>query len=245
MVSVQVMSRAESELEKFDSMFVAQTKKGCVQEIFGCEATNEFKIYPSKDEAKGVEVMYSLEESSFIQRLCCKNARAFDQTIWMGTKDAKGGVVLKLHKDLTCGVASCQCCCNPAISFMYGDDSKLGSADVPFFFCLPKISVKGPEGTEEYSVQMPSCMGGICVDCMAEGCCNCKIPFYIYPPGKGAKGEEVGKIIKMWRGMGTEVFTDAASFQLEFPKGIDTSAKARLLGTTMFLNMLFFEKGNE
>ena len=94
-------------------------------------------------------------------------------------------------------------------------------------------------------MQQPSCCGGMCVDCMAEGCCNCKIPFYIYPPGAGDKGEEVGKIIKLWRGLGTEAFTDAASFELTFPKGVDPQAKARLLGTTMLVNMLFFEKGNE
>jgi hypothetical protein len=89
-------------------------------------------------------------------------------------------------------------------------------------------------------------MGGVCVDCMAEGCCNCKIPFYIYPTGSaGGKGEEVGKVVKMWRGMGTEVFTDAASFQLDFPKEADAPSKAMLLGTTMFINMLFFEKGGE
>jgi len=87
---------------------------------------------------------------------------------------------------------------------------------------------------EEYKVQMPSCVGGMCVrqgklpiggdhaetlpiphrrciDCCAEGLCNCKVPFYIYPAGSsGGKGEEIGKIVKMWRGLGTEVFTDAA-----------------------------------
>ena len=38
-----------------------------------------------------------------------------------------------------------------------------------------------------------------------------------------------------------QVFTDADSFQLDFPKGIDAPAKARMLGTTAFVNMLFFE----
>ena len=39
-----------------------------------------------------------------------------------------------------------------------------------------------------------------------------------------------------------QVFTDADSFQLDFPKGIDASAKARMLGTTAFVNMIFFEE---
>ncbi len=88
-------------------------------------------------------------------------------------------------------------------------------------------------------------MGGMCVDCMAEGLCNCKIPFYVYKPGKCEKGEEVGKIVKVWGGLGREMLTDAAQFELSFPPGIDTQAKARLLGSTIFVNMLFFEKRNE
>ena len=39
-----------------------------------------------------------------------------------------------------------------------------------------------------------------------------------------------------------QVFTDADSFQLDFPKGIDAPAKARMLGTTAFVNMIFFEE---
>ena len=37
-------------LAGYESLFVKQTKKGCIQELLGCEATNEFKIYPSKDQ---------------------------------------------------------------------------------------------------------------------------------------------------------------------------------------------------
>ena len=197
-------------------------------------------------QANGTESFYSLEESTFLMRLCCKNQRAFTQTVWVGNKDSKSQVVMTMEKSLTCPVGPCTCCCIPAITYKNSDDTLLGTADVPMFCCLPKLAVKDASGKEEYAIQMPSCMGGVCVDCMAEGCCNCKIPFYIFPPGSsGARGEEIGKIVKLWRGMKTEVFSDAASFNLEFPKGIDPSSKARLLGSTMFVNMLFFEKGNE
>ena len=189
--------------------------------------------------------MYSLEDSEFWMRCCCKNQRAFTQTIWTGSKDERGPTVMTMEKSLSCGVAPCQCCCAPAIQFKGPDGTLIGSADVPWFFCLPKISLKDATGAEEYAVQQPSCCGGLVVDCAAEGCCNCKLPIYIYPPGKGGKGEEVGKIIKLWRGMGTEVFTDATSFQVDMPKGIDAAAKSRILGTTMFINMLFFETGQE
>ena len=53
---------------------------------------------------------------------------------------------------------------------------------------------------------------------------------------------QVGKIVKLWRGLGTEVFTDADSFQVEFPEGADEDTKKRILGTVMFVNIQFFEK---
>ena len=195
-------------------------------------------------QSNGDSIFYSLEESTFCCRFFCKNQRAFTQTVWKGTKDQRESVIMTMKKEWTLPVAPCQCCCIPAISYFAADGSPMGSASVPCHFCLPSISVKDPSGNQEYAIQMPSCCGGLCVDVCAEGLCNCKIPFYIYPPGKGAKGEEIGKIIKLWRGLGTEIFTDASSFQVEFPKGIDETAKARVLGSTFFINMLFFEKGN-
>ena len=37
-------------LASHESLFVKQTKRGCIKELLGCEATNEFKIYPSQAE---------------------------------------------------------------------------------------------------------------------------------------------------------------------------------------------------
>lgn len=238
-------------LREHKEMFVKQTKKGCIQELLGCEATNEFKIFPNKDAASQPERqnMYSLEESSFLCRLCCANNRSFTQEIWTGTKEALGPSILKMERPFANPLTPC-CCCNfpPLMQTMNFSDSTgpLGMVSIPCFICLPSLKVEDQSGKHEYNVSMPSCMGGICVDCMAEGCCNCKIPFYIFKPGVPlVRGQESGKIIKLWRGLGTEVFTDAASFQVDFPEDAEPASKARLLGTTMFINIQFFEKGNE
>lgn len=224
-------------------LFVKQTRKGCIQELFGCEAKNEFLIFNNKDESKSgsPEIMYSLEESSCMMRFCCKNNRGFTQTIWEGTKDNQGAPVLTMDRPLACPVQPC-CCCNFAPFMNTITFADIGSAEVPCFFCLPSIKVKDRNGSEKYQVQMPSCCGGLCVNCMAEGCCNCKIPFYIYPPGPATDETKVGKIVKLWRGLGTEVFTDAASFQVEFPPNATDEDKALITGTTLYVNVLFFEK---
>ena len=55
-------------------------------------------------------------------------------------------------------------------------------------------------------------------------------------------GRQVGKIIKLPI---YERFTHADSFQVEFPQGADEATKKRILGTVMFVNILFFEKDNK
>ena len=112
------------------------------------------------------------------------------------------------------------------------------------FLFYTNIKVKDATGNIKYQVQMPSCCMGMCINCMAEGCCNCKIPFYVFTPTSETTGDKaIGKIVKLWRGLGTELFTDAASFQVEFPEEATAADKALLTGTTMYVNILFFEKG--
>merc|ERR1719199_428732 len=100
-------------LDKFDGMFVKQTRKGCIQELCGCEAKNEFKIFPDGDAAKDDAnmTMYSLEESSCLVRLCCQGNRSFTQTMWLGNKDNQGAVALQMKRPLACPLQPC-CCCN-------------------------------------------------------------------------------------------------------------------------------------
>jgi hypothetical protein len=58
-------------------------------------------------------------------------------------------------------------------------------------------------------------------------------------------GQELGKITKKWSGLAKESFTDADNFGIAFPKGIDLSQKAVLLGAVFLIDFVHFEnKGN-
>jgi hypothetical protein len=236
-----------------DEVLIKQTKKGCIQELMGCEAKNEFLIYKSLDSQRDgqPEIMYSLEESGFCVRCCCQNNRPFTQTIWKGTKDAHTEVFLDMKKDwafpLSPGYGPCFCGLIPALnkppfiqSIKMGD---IGSVEIPCFCCIANLKIKDETGKVQYQMQQPSCMGGMCVNCFAEGCCNCKVPFYMFEPDvvKCEVGKEVGKVVKLWRGIGTEIFTDAASFQVTFPPGLDDVSKKRIIGSVFMVNMQFFE----
>lgn len=58
-------------------------------------------------------------------------------------------------------------------------------------------------------------------------------------------GQELGKITKKWSGLLKESFTDADNFGISFPKGIDLSQKAVLLGAVFLIDFVHFEnQGN-
>ncbi len=53
--------------------------------------------------------------------------------------------------------------------------------------------------------------------------------------------QELGKITKKWSGLAKESFTDADNFGITFPKGIDISQKAVLLGAVFLIDFVHFE----
>ena len=120
-----------------------------------------------------------------------------------------------------------------------------------FFCCVPKFAVFNAEGVQTHVIHQPKCCGGLCVDVFAEGCCSCRIPFYVYNVTKGADNKITesdkhdGAITKVWGGMAKEIFTDADNFELSFPSKADVNNKATLLGGVFLINQLFFEGKND
>merc|ERR1712130_1096723 len=54
---------------------------------------------------------------------------------------------------------------------------------------------------------------------------------------------EVGRITKKsWTGIGNELLHDADIFHLTFPKDLDVSVKATLLGAALLIDFAFFEE---
>ena len=49
----------------------------------------------------------------------------------------------------------------------------------------------------------------------------------------------MGKIVKKWRGMLVETFTNTDTFNIEFPDNIDVTTKALLAGATMLVGRFF------
>jgi hypothetical protein len=220
------------------NLCVKQTRKGALQEFFGCDANTEFKIATMTNQQH--DIYYATEDTSFCIRLFCKGCRPF--TITVSDGGAPGGKVHAIYdRPFRCPLGSAKCCCFQELSLKSPEGAAMGAVEEDCWFCVPSFKVMKDEHVLQYNIHQPTCCGGCCVDVCAEGCCSCRVPFHIYAPGDHEKGKEVGKITKIWGGLAKEVFTDADTFELQFPNDADQATKARLLGATFLINQLFFE----
>eukprot|EP00284_Hemiselmis_tepida_P012541 CAMPEP_0174928860 /NCGR_PEP_ID=MMETSP1355-20121228/26493_1 /TAXON_ID=464990 /ORGANISM="Hemiselmis tepida, Strain CCMP443" /LENGTH=254 /DNA_ID=CAMNT_0016175039 /DNA_START=26 /DNA_END=790 /DNA_ORIENTATION=- len=231
-------------LAPHNDLFVKQTRRGCIQEIMGCEAKTEFKIATKANNQ--ADFMYALEDTSFCMRLILNNIRPWIMNVTAGP-GTPGGPPVSIHERI-CALppGACKCCCYQEVIHKDPTGVPIGSTKEMFYFCpVPKFQVLRADGSPEYLISMPTCIGGLCVNIFAEGLCNCRVPIYIYPPDATEFSTEnkIGFITKIWAGLGTELFSDADKFELEFPPGAAPDSKARLLGTLFLMNQLFFEGG--
>lgn len=86
------------------------------------------------------------------------------------------------------------------------------------------------------------------VDCCAEGnpfgrgCC--RQSFRVYPFSQENTDDDapyVGKILKKPISVLMELFTNAEIHVLDFPSGSSAAQKGTLIGSTIFLNSIFFQ----
>lgn len=88
----------------------------------------------------------------------------------------------------------------------------------------------------------------MCINICAEGnpCGKgcCKASFRVYDPSlANTDGDApyLGQILKKPKSAMVEIFTDAETFIVDFPKDASPAQKGVLIGTSIFLNATFFE----
>jgi hypothetical protein len=221
------------------NLFVKQTKRGCLQELMGCEAKTEFQI--ATMDQKDFNLFYVLEQTSCMNRFVCGGNRPWEMI--MSTGGAGGGpLVAKFVRPFKCPAGTCKICCHQEVQVKDANGSDLGLVKEQCYYFVPMFDIKRPDMSVEYRLGPPTCLGGTCVNVCAEGCCNCRIPFYVFPPTGGSDtGSKIGSMTKIWGGLGTELFTDADKFEVTFPNDATPDGKLRLLGSLFLLNQIFFE----
>mmetsp|Transcript_31293 Transcript_31293/g.66598 ORF Transcript_31293/g.66598 Transcript_31293/m.66598 type:complete len:299 (-) Transcript_31293:114-1010(-) len=266
-------------LDRHETLIVKQTARGCLQECMGCEAKSEFKIAPytwgdvqvgypwrvSESAMNTPDLMYALEESSFISRCCWRDGRSFNMKVSSGGEP--GGTPI-VNYDKPCGMPlycsiptqdgsiDVPCCCMlPTVSTTLPDGSPLGSESkyICDQFCfVPKLSYS-EGGKDIYIVRPQTCCGGCCIACK---CCSGKgaayISFYFHDANTGKVvtqdptddgfNDNSPQIKKVWGGFKKECCTTADTFIIKFPQGCDANRKAGLLGMTFLIDFTVFER---
>lgn len=244
----QRMERCCDELKAHMSgagtLSIRQTRKGWCQEILGCEARDEYKYF------KGGEKEHfatALEESNFFVRLFCAPCHPFKISIVENSTSAE---LLSVDRPCNCPVAACKCCCYQQATFTSGGQP-MGSIKEQCFYCVPRFLAYDAEEKELYKMHAPTCVGGMCVNCCAEGnpCGKgcCKASFRIFPADQADTNGDapyVGQILKKPKSLATEIFTDANAFDVTFPDAATADEKALIIGSAMFFNANFFEREN-
>lgn len=238
-------------LNESDEFRICQTRKGCIQEMLGCEANSEFKFIVGDTQRGIIE-----EQTSCCIRFFCGNIRPWTTKMAEGA-DINGPTFLEFERPFRCMPGACKCCCFQEVMVSDGNKASLGGIREVCWYCVPNYQLYKTPESPEYDLHMPTCCGGMMVNLCAQGCCNCRIPFYFYKPGgdeetaalssksspvPGMENETPkAQICKVWSGLTNELFTDVDTFEVKCPDGSDEGTKARMIGATLMLNQLYFE----
>ena len=204
-----LMRSSVNAFAEFPNLLVKQTRKGWFQECFGCDANTEFNI--STIDMKNNNLFYATENSSCCIRFFCGGNRPFEITV-TGGNSTNGPKIAKFERPFNCcPVSPCKCCCYQTVKVSDADNQHLGIIREQCWYCVPGFVVDTESGSPQYDIHMPTCCCGMCINVCAEGCCNCRVPFYIYASGTN---DQKGKIVKIWGGLKKEILTDADTFEV-------------------------------
>jgi len=225
-------------IQNAPNLLVKQTRKGCLQEMMGCEAQSEFNIATMEDQR--LNILYAIEEGNCCVRTFCPIIRDFQMKV---SEHKEAPPFLEFERPMKCAGGPLKCCCYQEVTARSVEGEDLGGVREQFYVCVPSFSIFDGSGQQTHELKPPTCLGGLCIDCCAEGLC--RQPFRIHKIGEpGVNIEGDGKITKIWGGIMKEMFTDADTFELDFPQKADYATKARLLGAVFLLNQLFYENKN-
>ncbi|CAB3408750.1 unnamed protein product [Caenorhabditis bovis] len=181
--------------------------------------------------SNGQQAFYAFEESEFCERQCCGPVRGFTMHIVDNFKRE----VLTLRRDFKtaiafgCGACACSRSCQNECTISSPSAGLLGTIRQRFECCQGDFVVMDSDGVEIFQIIGPCC-------CQLLSCSDKK--FNIRTMNNG----NIGAITKKWGGFARELFTDADTFSVNFPKDLDVKLKAVLLGATFLIDFMYFEE---
>ena len=137
------------------------------------------------------------------------------------------------------------CCCLPYLKTYGRDGELLGTSRYLCDACLfvPKFGVYDAQGIEVYRVRPDTWFCGCCIRPRCggpKGKC-CRVPFLIRDPSTMEQIEDAA-IVDLWAGFKNEFCTKKNIYALKWPSDTKREMRATLIGTTLLLDMAFYEQ---
>jgi len=193
-------------------------------ELCGCEARNRY--------VSGDGGFYIDERSDCPQRCCASVNRELTLFGHAGPSE-ESPVVLRMFKPYH--VQGCCCVCRPEmhvdVPAAGGDMVKVGHIEDPWRCCQVNQLVYDAKDDLRYEVTGPICQCGACCPCCAD------FNFDI----NNERGDTVGSITKK-KLTCKELCTKTNRFEVEFPRQCTMDDKRLLVGTSMLLDLQYFEE---
>jgi len=220
-------------MNMYPAMLVKQQPKGlCLEVLCGCQPENQYNVHSA---TTGETILVAKETSDWCSRNCFGNHRPFTMTINTITGDEMIRFERPLHPGRKGGPF---CCCLPfcfqTIRVFAGvrtanPGNFLGWVREDYSWFQPTFSIFDETDTLKFKV-----VGDCC------GCMNYTLR--IHPPDN--QELEIGQIQKRWSGLVKEMF-NIDNFVVVFPVNANAKERALLLGCTVLLDFLYFERNNQ
>lgn len=150
----------KSKLQSCERLEIRQGRRGWLQECLCCVTKSDFK-YLDGDKT----IAQSKEVFSFLCRCCCAPHHAFDMTIKEPDSENE---LLEINRPFRMCLGTCKCCCKQEATIFSGEDH-LGDIRESWWWFVPQFKVYDHTDEEIYIIHPPTCCGGVCVDCYADG----------------------------------------------------------------------------
>ncbi|KAL2097224.1 hypothetical protein ACEWY4_006431 [Coilia grayii] len=181
--------------------------------MIGWESSNKYVVKNSL----GQQVFFAMEESDLCGMLCWGPMRPFI----IHVQDNMGQTVMSVARPLKCNSCCCPCCLQE-VEVQSPPGNPIGYVKQNWHPYLPKFTIQDEKKNSVLKIIGPFC------DCK----CFSDVNFEIKSMDESST---VGRISKQWSGLGTEMYTDADNFGVQFPMDMDVKTKATLLGACFLI----------
>ncbi|XP_037076910.1 phospholipid scramblase 1-like [Pollicipes pollicipes] len=193
-----------------------------LEALTGYETANRYVI----TNEQGQQIYCAAEQSDCLARVCCRQNRAFDMRI----VDNSGVEVFHLLRPFRCGGCCCSPCCLQRLEVSRGGQL-LGLVTQDGRLCSTSFSVRSATGDTQLKI--------------TRACCTCRCCGERKFKIKSADGKhDVGTLGKWWGGLVREMFTDSDKFCVQFPRDMDVTVKATVVGAVFLIDFMAFEDNN-